>query len=218
MTLIGALLCRNEAAPDRYLKLVLDNMLRYCDSVVAWDDSSEDDTRAVLESAGVEIASPRGAQRAGEGFWGHDEVAPRAGLWEAATKVAGPDGWIYVADADHELVGITPSELRACCTTRIVTAWVMPLWDCWVPDGTAMRVDNMWQAHNHPRPWLFKVPPANFVPYWGERKEIHVGHYPHNLPLTCGVLPGAAIRHWGYSKQHHREEKCRRYLRLNSPT
>lgn len=215
--IVGALVCRNEAAPDRYLRLAVENALSYCDSVVCVDDSSTDDTVGVLsEYPRVEIVSLRGAQSAGEGFWGHDEATPRARLWVEAAKRAGPDGWIWVFDADHELVGLSPADLRACCRSEIVNAWAFPLWDCWDSPNT-MRVDGYWQAHKHPRPWLFKAHPTpDFIPDWTriDRKGVHTGHCPPNYPLRVATLPGAAIKHHGYIRASHRAIKHAKYLAL----
>ena len=216
MTLIGALLCRNEAAPDRYLKLVLDNALSFCDHIVAYDDGSTDATPDVLRENGVEIVAPEGSPGPQPAFWGRDEVTPRACLWDAASKAAGPDGWIYVFDADHELVGVTSRDLRTACRSDLVNAWTMPLWDCWDSSDT-MRVDGFWQAHLHPRPWLFRAQPTpGFTPDWSciDRKGVHTGHCPPNYPARVGVLPGAAIRHWSYVKPEHRARKIEQYLKL----
>lgn len=211
------MLARNEAADDRYLRLAVENALSYCDHVVCVDDASTDDTVGVLsEYPRVEIVSLGGAQSADGGFWGADEVAPRMRLWDEASRLAGQDGWIYVFDADHELVGVTPDDLRACCRSTIVNAWAFPLWDCWDSPDT-MRVDGYWQAHRYPRPWLFRAQPTpTFVPDWTRigRKGVHTGHCPPNYPFRTATIPGAAIRHHGYIDKRHREAKHTRYLAL----
>jgi len=208
--IVGALLCRNEA--DRYLKRVLANASQFCDKIVAIDDASTDDTKGVLEAAGVQIVPYGGTQRdsdASEGFWGADESTPRATLWNAAVEAAGPDGWIYVTDADQLLVGLEPQEFRALCKSRTVNSWSFRLHDCWNDEGT-MRQDSMWQAHWHPRPWLLKAMPSpDFVPIW-QAGGLHVGHFPTNYPLISAEAPGA-IRHLGYVRQSDRLTKCDKY-------
>ena len=217
MPLIGALLVRNEAAPDRYLRLAVANALSYCDLVVALDDGSTDATVQTLqEYPRVEIVAHSASQDAGAGFWGHDEATPRARLWALAAKRAGPNGWIYVFDADHELVGITPKEVRTYLTSNSVTAWALPLWDCWDSPDTH-RVDGYWQAHKHPRPWFFRAQPTpDFIADWSTicRKGVHTGHCPPNFPLVVGEMRGAAIRHHGYINPEHRNAKAAKYLSL----
>ena len=44
--IIGALLARNEAGEDRYLKRALDNAALFCDEIVVLDDGSTDATLA----------------------------------------------------------------------------------------------------------------------------------------------------------------------------
>ena len=210
--IVAAIVARNEAAPDRYLARVLANCASLCDETVVVDDGSTDDTARMARAAGA-IVSQYGAATEG-GFWGVNETSPRAHLWELASKIAGPDGWIYVADADHELVGVTRTQLHTLCSTTFSTCWALPLWDCWDSDVTH-RVDGFWQAWRSPRPWLFKAHPhTGWAPRWDVR-GIHAGHSPGNFPLRPGAAPaGMAIRHLGYISRAHREAKAARYLAL----
>ena len=179
-----------------------------CDGIVLIDDGSTDDTAAVAS----QVPSCRVISRESTGWWGQDETTPRSALWASSCLEAGPDGWVYIADADHEITGISPLDLRTCLKSTVCNAFALPLWDCWDSPET-LRVDGFWQAHLHPRPWLFKVPPPEFRPLW-PAAGIHSGHYPPNLPLVCGRLPGAAIRHYGYISPAHREAKAAKYLAL----
>lgn len=214
--IVGALLARNEAGPDRYLERVLRNALSFCDALVVVDDHSEDDTVEIVKKVCAVRNKPVTVIETNHssGFWGSDEAPARAQLWEAAAEAAGPDGWIYVFDADHELVGITPAELRTLTRSSICNTYVLPLWDCWDSDEL-MRVDGYWQAHLHPRPWFFKAYPSSiFRPVW-KTHGLHVGHYPANYPFRAAKMPGmAAIRHLGYISPKHRKKKHRNYLRV----
>jgi len=216
---IGALLVRNEAAPDRYLARALDNAAAFCDGIVVLDDASDDETAAFCRAhpavLRVETRSTNGV-----GWWGatvqsDGESHARARLWAMAAEAAGADGWVYVLDADHELVGISPADFRTLLRATEVNAWACPLWDCWGGDDK-MRVDGYWQAHRHPRPWLARALPRRaFVPSWGDGRAIHAGHLPPNYPLVTGLMPpGAAIRHLGYCDPQARLQKARRYVSL----
>src|SRR5438046_324866 len=106
---VGALLVRNEAAPDRYLLRVLKNLQQFCSSLVVLDDGSTDDTAGICRDFGCLVH-----ERESNGWWGgagrSGEHAARAALWEFAVAACGGDGWILVADADMELLGIKPKE------------------------------------------------------------------------------------------------------------
>lgn len=203
--IVGAVVARNEA--DRYLKRCLTNCLALCDEIVLLDDGSTDDTAKMAREMGCHVET-----RANGGWWGADESPARAQLWMLAASVAGPDGWIYVADADHELVGITRMELHTLTSATHATAFACPLWDCWDSDET-MRVDGFWRAHDNPRVWLARAfPPGQGAPVW-QRKGLHVGHLPGNFEYVVGRMPpNVAVRHLGYLKREDRIVKHRKYL------
>lgn len=223
--IVAALLVRNEA--DRYLERCVRNALRFCDAIVALDDHSTDNTAEVIRATARDVNKPvvvlpvpsrKNGQERGTGWWGENETPARAALWDLAQVVATrrgtEEGWVYVFDADHELEGITPTDFRMLCRSTKANSWLFPLWDCWDSDEL-MRIDGFWQAHFHPRPWLFKVP-EGFVPQWGD-KSIHTGHFPQNYPLVPAKAPGmAAIRHLGYVNEKDRKKKARKYLRLTT--
>jgi len=216
--IVAALLARNEAGEDRYLTRCVKNALRYCDAIVCVDDHSHDHTASLVRRAASMVGKPAVVVPAvsDSGFWGKNETAVRAQLWDLAQVVAGDDGWIYVFDADHELLEISPEDVRLLTASQAVNAWAFPLWDCWDSDQR-MRVDGFWQAHLHPRPWLFKARPTpEFVPHW-DAKAIHCGHVPHNYPLQAGIAPGlAGIRHLGYVHPEARQKKHRQYTEVTA--
>lgn len=209
MTTIGALLVRNEAAPDRYLERCAANALSLCDHVVALDDGSTDDTREKLRALGVEVIE----RSASGGFWGADETTPRAQLWDLASQRG---DWIYVFDADHELLGATRQDVEMLCAAESVDAWAFSLYDCW-DSLDLMRVDSWWQAHLHPRPWLLRLKPSStFVPEW-RPAGVHSGHTPRNWAGTIFAAPAPmAIRHWSYVSSAHRATKVKQYLNLGT--
>jgi len=202
---VGAILARNEA--DRYLPRVLENVKQFCDQIVVVDDGSTDNTVEVCRNAGAAVL-----KTTSDGWWGKNESSPRELLWRFAADEAGPDGWIYVADADHELIGITPSQFKVLLKAQGVNCWAFPLWDCWDSD-TLHRVDGYWQAWRNPRPWLFRSQPnPGFTPVWASR-GIHAGHCPSNYPLVAGLVPhGVGLRHLGYVRKADREAKAAKYL------
>lgn len=198
--IVGAVLARNEAASDRYLRTALANALSLCDRVLLLDDGSTDGTAELAEQEGAEVV-----RRDSAGFWGTDEATPRHQLWELARQRG---DWIYLFDADHELLGVSREELHQLCSASSVDAWACPLWDCWDSPSTH-RVDGYWQAWRHPRAWLFKALPGEWPP-----RGIHSGHAPLR-PWRVGLCPpGVGVRHLGYVKPAHRAKKLAQYLAL----
>lgn len=215
MKCVGALLVRNEA--DRYLLRALDNAAQFCDEIVVVDDASTDATAEICE------AHPKVTEvirRNGEGWWNRlgSESPARQLLWETAVHRAGPGGWIYLFDADHELLGITPEEFRHLLRSQTVNAWACVLWDTW-DNENLQRVDSYWVAWRVPRPWLLKAQPhPDFKPEWNGR-TIHVGHAPPQYPMIPGLMPpDAGIRHLGYVAKADRLRKWQRYTNLGTTT
>ena len=139
--IVGALLVRDEAADDRYLQRVLRHQSAYCDTIVTVDDGSTDATPDLCAAYGP---VHRYEAEGGRGWWGvasATESSARAVLWQHACAVAGEGNWLLVFDADMELVGVTPDELRALTTlATTVNAFALPVYDCWNSE-TRMRVD-----------------------------------------------------------------------------
>lgn len=209
--IVGAVLARNEAG--RYLERVLRNVTSLCDVTVLLDDDSHDATREIARAMGALVHE----RAVTGGFWGMEgrrsaEGSARAELWRLASEAAGADGWVYVADADHELVGITRDELHLLTKATHCTAFACPLWDCW-DDDEHMRVDGFWQAHNNPRAWFFKAfPHGALAPEW-TRQGLHVGHSPSNYVYCIGLMPpNVGVKHLGYIKKEDRAAKMGRYL------
>lgn len=203
--LVSAILARNEASGDRYLRRVLDRCRQFSDTIVLLDDGSTDETPKVAESMGAKVFHREHQPAA----WGN-EVSARQELWEIARAHArGWDDWVLICDADQLLMG----DVRGLCLTRELNAWAMPLFDMW--SETEYREDQYWQAHRTPRVWLVAPNrvPTDYVPQWNQR-GVHPGHIPINWPAIVGVGPPDVYwLHLGWSKPEHREAKYQQYMR-----
>ena len=202
MRLVTAILAKDEAS--RYLPQVLTRCKAFSDQVLVLDDRSTDDTAKIAQDLGCEV---RTRSILKDPAWGHESPA-RAELWSWAAEVAG-DGWVLVCDADQILHG----DPRPLCDTWEFNSWAFVLLDLWDPQH--FRTDGHWQAHLHPRPWMFKPSGfgKDFQPQWNGR-GIHVGHCPPNAPLACGIAPPEEYYwlHYSYVSQEQREAKYRQYL------
>jgi len=198
--LISALLVKDEA--DKYLTRVLQRCQEFSDEVLVLDDGSTDDTVKIATELGCLVK-----QRPQSGMWGNESPA-RAELWDRGAKLA-KDGWLLICDADQILHG----DPRPLCDTWEFNSWAFVLMDMWSP--THYRTDGFWQAHLHPRPWLIRPSAlgANFVPQWNGR-GMHVGHFPPNAPLACGIAPPDQYfwEHLAYASPEYREAKLKKYL------
>lgn len=197
--MIAALLARNEA--DRYLAATIQSIQPHADRILLLDDGSTDGTPDVARDLGCEVRV-----RSGAAMWGAESPA-RADLWAWAAEEAG-EGWLYVSDADHELVA--PEDvLRTLCTSWVVNAWGIRLYDCW-DSPQRHRADGHWAAYQVARPWLFR-PSACPDPQWSGR-GLHSGHAPVNYPYRLAAAPESVwIRHYGWMRASDREAKFQRY-------
>ena len=214
---VGALLVKDEAAPDRYLARAVENALQFCDALVVVDDGSTDGSARSIIDLCVVANRPCRVERLEGGFWGGDETTPRALLWRLAAEEAGPEGWVYVFDADHLLSGGTPADFRLLLTTTTRNAWAFPLYDLW--DSEAYyRMDSYWMGHLLPRVWLAKAhPKAGWEPDWGPPRSLHAGHLPPNYPVEQAQAPVPwRILHLSYVNPEHRRKKAERYLAVST--
>lgn len=195
---------RNEAAPDRYLHRVLENMRARSDAILILDDHSTDDTPVMC----APYADFMFYRMGGVPAWGAEATA-REELWRLATVTAAPGDWLCFWDADM-LLSRDPRPLMG---TTALNTWCWPLYDLWDSEET-YRADGHWQGHRHPRAWMVRPHdvPAGWAPTWTAR-GMHCGHLPSNWPLRAGVAPDDYYwRHYSFCTPDHRAVKHAQYL------
>ncbi len=113
--LVAALLLKDEAGLDRFLRPVLAQLETLCDQIVVVDDGSTDDTVELCKGFGadVKVRDPSAPKA-----WG-SEAAARAELWEFAVQHCGPKDWLLFCDGDMVLCG----DPRPLLASREVVAW-----------------------------------------------------------------------------------------------
>lgn len=206
MRLFTAILARNEAGQDRYLKRVLERCKSFSDEVLLLDDRSTDHTVAKARKYGAIV---RVREELDSRMWGNESSA-RKELWDFALEYATePDDWVLICDSDMELHG----DPRPLCESTEVNAWAWPLFDIWDSD-TTYRSDEFWCGHTVPRVWLVRPNSqgAGYIPHWGHR-GLHSGHLPANFGCLAGVAPPEVYwLHWGWMQDKHRKAKHEQYL------
>lgn len=201
--IVGALLARNEAGSDRYLRRVILDAQRWADEIVVLDDNSTDETPAIAHSLGC-LVYHRGDAPA---MWG-EEAPARKRLWELASDQAG-DGWVLVFDADMILVG----DPRPLAESWDCAAWAWPLVDLWDSENT-FRTDGAWRyGPVTPRPWMFRPQMLREPAKWNDSR-IHTGHAPANFASAgpVGIAPDLFWLHYSYLRPEHRRMKHAQYL------
>lgn len=204
--LITAILARNEAAPDRYLKRVLERCATFSDAILVLDDSSTDNTAQIAQDFGCVVA-----HRDSAGFWGVAEAPARRELWERASDLAG-NGWVLICDADMLLEG----DPRPLTQSWDAAAWAFCLADLWDTEHT-FRVDGPWGfGPTTPRPWLFKPSALCESAIWPER-GIHCGHAPQNFANAGPTFAAPSDVYWlhlSYLRKEHRVAKHTAYMNV----
>ncbi len=205
MHLVTAMLVRDEAAPDRYLRPALQNARQWSETVLVLDDHSTDDTVGICRDEGAIVMERDDPTPA----WGH-EAAARKELWDLAVEAARIlDGWVLFQDADM----ILSADPRPLLATVELNCWCWSLLDLWDSPGTH-RTDGYWKGSVSPRPWLVhpgRVPP-DWRAEWPER-GIHCGHIPKNFPMiAANAPPQYRWLHYGWLNAEHRRRKHAQYL------
>lgn len=210
--LIGAILVRNEAAPGRWLRRVLEQMKALCDGIVVVDDQSDDDGQTLQLCAEYTRDI---FYAAGQPLWETDELTLRKYLWERAREAAGPGGWVLNLDADETLENRAVDQGHlwhslARAKELDADALGFRLHDMW--SETHYREDQWWNAHTRVWPMCVRVDAGRDY-QWHER-PLHCGRFPANA-ATRVLDTGIRLQHWGWSREEDRAQKYERYCRAD---
>lgn len=200
--LIGCSLVRNEA--DRWLKTVLEQMVKVCDKVVIVDDGSTDETPEICSQYGE-------VHRRYTSQWATNEVMRRKELWALATREAKDGDWVLCLDADETipLIELLPEVLKQVETAEC-DGLGFRLYDMW--NETHYRDDQWWRGHKGLWPMCVRYN-ANKEYIWNET-PLHCGRFPKNA-IDRLAQSEIAIQHWGWSKPEDRQVKYERYMKAD---
>jgi glycosyltransferase involved in cell wall biosynthesis len=179
---------RNEAS--RYLKEVLAHLVRWVDSIVILDDSSEDDSMEVARQFEKVIV-----YKNDNPLFASDEPAMRLKLWQLAVEEK-PD-WVVAVDADEIFEDRVINEIDMLLSQDDFHAISFRVFDFWL-NPSSYRIDGGWN------PWrkslLFMVrynPELDFK--WLQR-EVHCGRFPQAYENRIAYYSDIRIKHYGWLK------------------
>lgn len=211
MRLAASLIVRNELG--RYLPIVIDHLLEFCDVVRVLDDRSDDGTAEWLAEHSDERVQVRFSE--GPAFFDHEGRARQELLrWTLAAMPT----HVLAIDAD-EFVGDGPGLRAAVEAIPRVQVWKLPLAEVWRArhDGISLRVDNAWR----PRwvPLLWRVPPGRMGRTLAIReRELACGREPewvrhvmHSRSRSRDL--GVDVLHLGWANESERAVRHARYAK-----
>jgi glycosyltransferase involved in cell wall biosynthesis len=175
----------------------LDSARRVCDAVVALDDGSMDDTRAVLDAdplVHVVLSNPRR-----ESFVGWDDGENRNRLLEAAGDLD-PD-WVFFLDTDEQLDAPEAAALRAFVATDAIPgcAYGFRMFRM-LPDGS--YDPNFEWVHR-----LFAYQPNQGL----SGRRFDRNPVPTSIPEPAWVRTTFRIQHWGEPSEEARAARLAKY-------
>jgi len=192
--LIVSLLPARNAVED--LHDHLESVGALCDAVVALDDGSTDETRALLEAHAivrVVLSNPRR-----EGYRGWDDSANRDRLLRAAGELD-PD-WIVSLDADERIPPDDAAALR-----DFVSSDALP--------GCAYGLQHfrMWnEAHDPSFAWVYRL----FHFKRGQafpRRRLHFNPVPTGIPRPAWIRTTIRLQHLGAMTEERRVARLAKY-------
>lgn len=200
--LCASLVCRNELS--RYLPLVLENLLGFCDQIVIVDDGSDDGTREFL----VEHDDPRISVflNPRPTFFEHEGQTRQRLLVETLAHEP-----THVLNVDCDELVSDGHELRRLLSDQPnVDVWGLSIEEVWgtTENRLLIREDGGWRSH--PLNVLWRVPSAiNDLKIMDRRLACR------RVPTTVWQQParatGVSLLHFGWANKHERAARYARY-------
>lgn len=200
MTLLASMIVRNEMS--RFLPLVVQHLLTFCDSVIVLDDNSDDGTFEWCDTQSNVLVQ----RNTGPQFYEYESQARQQLLdWTLFWK---PD-WVLSIDAD-EFVSHPEALHRAMWSEYPV--WTLDMEEVWKADveHLHMRVDGQWG----PRlcPILWKAPKEVTSEWAIPPRKLACGREPAIVRRTKFRKSGSSVYHFGWTREAARQARFDRYM------
>jgi glycosyltransferase involved in cell wall biosynthesis len=193
---VVALLPARNCAAD--LPGCLDSLRAVADAVVALDDGSTDQTRAVLEADPLVALVLQNPRR--EGYAGWDDAANRNRLLDAAAGLH-PD-WILQLDADERVDGPDAAALRSFLERDAVRGLAYAFrWCRMIDDGEHYDQESIFAAR------VFAYEPGQRFP----DTRLHLVPIPTSIPSDRIVHTSLRIQHLAGLTESRRRERWEKY-------
>lgn len=199
-----SMVVKNEE--ERYLKRVLSSLKGHIAQAVIIDDGSSDNTvqmcREILSDIPLHIIKNKHSMFA-------SEASLRKKQWTETIKT-NPD-WILNLDADELLEDGFWDNAQELIDNKNYDFYSFRLYDMW--NKTHYREDEYWNAHSVYKTFLMRYQPG-FHYTWNEIPQ-HCGRFPVNTFSFPKAESKFRVKHFGWASQKDREEKHKRYQRLD---
>lgn len=199
-----SMIVKNEE--NRYLKQVLESCKEFIDEAVIIDDNSTDNTiqlcKDILKDIPLKIVENSKSQFG-------NEINIRKQQW-FETIITNPE-WILFLDADEIFENRFKYEVRNLMHNIDVDAYTFRLYDFW--NDTHYRDDKLWYAHSTYRPFMIRY--QRGLTYIFKETAQHCGRMPQNILDLPYKKSDLRLKHLGWSKKEDREEKYKRYMKLD---
>lgn len=200
-----SMIVKNEE--HRYLKMVLENSLRYIDYAVIIDDGSTDGTvnlcKEVLKDIPHKIIKNNSSSF-------KNEYLLRKQQWRETVKT-NPD-WVLFLDADEILESSFEYKVKELMKDVNIDVYQFKLYDMW--NEEEYRSDKYWNAHTRYAPFMVRYQPK--FKYKFTKKKQHCGRFPKNIGNLNVKNVDVRLKHYGWSRAEDRVNKYKRYMELDS--
>lgn len=202
---LAALMPVGPGEADRHLERCLRSAREWADLLLVYGDGPDDATRRLI------MRYAHLARLADHNEYEQGEHLVRNHLFEMADTVLSPGDMVAALDADEEL----PDPAAARATLAALEhdpreSFNVHFLHLWNPEGTAHRVDGLWQPSVGPR--VYRHQPGYRLRPLYESAWVCPPLPPHLLREASP--PILDVLHWSYARPQDRAPKHDRYMRL----